>query len=107
MAIDPASAAAAYRANAARITKAVQDAAGMEAPDQTKSNFMDLVKSTVEGAITSNQNAENLSREAIAGRAELSDVVTSVAQAEVTLNTVVAIRDKVISAYQEIMRMPI
>jgi flagellar hook-basal body complex protein FliE len=35
------------------------------------------------------------------------DVVTAVAEAETTLQTVVAVRDKVISAYQEIMRMPI
>jgi flagellar hook-basal body complex protein FliE len=34
-------------------------------------------------------------------------VVTSVANAEVTLQSVIAIRDKVVSAYQEILHMPI
>jgi flagellar hook-basal body complex protein FliE len=37
----------------------------------------------------------------------LVDVVTAVAEAETTLQTVVAVRDKVIAAYQDIMKMPI
>ena len=40
-----------------------------------------------------------------AGKAELVDVVTAVANAETTLETVVALRDRMISAYQDIMRM--
>jgi flagellar hook-basal body complex protein FliE len=43
----------------------------------------------------------------MAKKAELVDVVTAVTQAEITLETVTAVRDKVISAYQDIMRMPI
>ena len=43
----------------------------------------------------------------IAKQAELADVITAVSNAEVTLQTVVAIRDRVIQAYQDIMRMPI
>jgi flagellar hook-basal body complex protein FliE len=34
-------------------------------------------------------------------------VVTAVAEADLTLQTVVAVRDRVIEAYQNIMRMPI
>jgi flagellar hook-basal body complex protein FliE len=41
------------------------------------------------------------------GKAELIDAVTAVSSAETSLQTVIAIRDQVISAYQEIMRMPI
>jgi flagellar hook-basal body complex protein FliE len=41
------------------------------------------------------------------GKAELIDAVTAVASAESSLESVIAIRDQVISAYQEIMRMPI
>ena len=50
---------------------------------------------------------EKLSAQSVAGKAELTDVVTAVTSAELTLQTVVAVRDRVISAYQEIMRMPI
>jgi flagellar hook-basal body complex protein FliE len=43
----------------------------------------------------------------VAGKAELIDVVTAISSAEASLETVMAVRDQVISAYQEIMRMPI
>ena len=39
--------------------------------------------------------------------AELVDIVTAVSNAEVTLETVMAVRDRVIAAYQEIIKMPI
>ena len=44
---------------------------------------------------------------AAAGKANITDVVTAVSSAEVTLQAVTAVRDRVISAYQVIMRMPI
>ena len=43
----------------------------------------------------------------ITGKADIVDVVNAVNQAELTLNTVVAVRDKVVAAYQSIMNMPI
>ncbi len=41
------------------------------------------------------------------GKANIVDVVTAVAETEVAVETLVAVRDRVISAYEEIMRMPI
>ena len=41
------------------------------------------------------------------GQADLVNVVTAVAESEAALETLVAVRDKVIQAYEEIMRMPI
>ncbi len=43
----------------------------------------------------------------VAGQADIVDVVNSVNAAEITLDTVVAVRDKVVAAYQSIMNMPI
>ena len=40
-------------------------------------------------------------------KAELIDVVTSISSAQQSLETVMAVRDQVISAYKEIMAMPI
>ena len=42
-----------------------------------------------------------------AGKANIVDVVTAVAETEVAIDTLVSVRDKVIAAYEEIMRMPI
>ncbi|MDF3856313.1 flagellar hook-basal body complex protein FliE [Paracoccus sp. P2] len=44
---------------------------------------------------------------AMTGKTETHDLVHSIAQAEIALETVVAIRDKVVEAYQEILRMPV
>ena len=44
---------------------------------------------------------------AIAGTGSLTDVVSAVSKAELALQTTVAIRDRVVQAYQDIMRMPI
>jgi len=44
---------------------------------------------------------------AIAGKTDLSSVIAAVANAELTLQTVVAVRDRMVQAYQEVMRMPI
>ena len=48
-----------------------------------------------------------MSAKGIAGTADLREVVTAVTNAEVTLQTAIAIRDRVIRAYQDITSMPI
>ena len=44
---------------------------------------------------------------AVQGKGDMIDVVTAVAETEVALQSMVSIRDRVISSYEEIMRMPI
>lgn len=41
------------------------------------------------------------------GKGDLVDVVTAVAETEVAVETLVSVRDRMIQAYEEIMRMPI
>ena len=53
------------------------------------------------------KNSEKMAFEAVAKKADVVDVVTAVANAELTLNTVMNIRDRVMSAYQEIIKTPI
>ncbi|MHA1539182.1 MAG: flagellar hook-basal body complex protein FliE [Alphaproteobacteria bacterium] len=69
--------------------------------------FSDLLKSSMNNVVEQGQNAEQMSQKLIAGEADLLDVTNAVNNMEVTLQTVIAIRDKVLTAYQEIMRMPI
>lgn len=70
-------------------------------------SFVGMVNDSLKSAIQTGREAEELSLKQISGEADLKDVVTAVANAENTLETVVAVRDKVLSAYQEILRMPI
>ena len=69
--------------------------------------FGDILKSAMSDVMKSSKNAETQIANQMQGKAQLIDVVTAVSSAETSLNTVMAIRDQVISAYQEIMRMPI
>lgn len=70
-------------------------------------DFGDLLKSVMTDAMQASKNAETQITNQVAGKAELVDVVTAISSAEASLETVMAVRDQVISAYQEIMRMPI
>jgi len=101
MAINPVQAIKAFDA-AARL-----GGAGMEARETPKSTFMEMLGKVAQDSIDSSKQAETLTEQAVVGQAELLDVVNAVANAEVTLQTVVAVRDRVMSAYQEILRMPI
>ena len=42
-----------------------------------------------------------------AGKANMVDVVTAVAETETAVQTMVSVRDKVIAAYEDILKMPI
>ncbi|WP_428247575.1 flagellar hook-basal body complex protein FliE [Ferrovibrio sp.] len=69
--------------------------------------FGDLVRQALNSTVEAQQKAETLSTQAVNGKADVTEIVTAVTNAEVALDTVIAVRDKVINAYQEIMRMPI
>ena len=83
-------------------------AQGMEPRSADPGNsFADMVGESMRSAIHAGREAEGLSALGIAGKADLNDVVTAVNNAEITLQTVLAIRDRVVQAYQDILRMPI
>ncbi len=88
---------------------AANSGAGMEPRDAKASggDFLALVKDAAGSAVEAGKQSEAATMQAIAGNADVSQVVTAVANAEVTLQTAIAIRDKVIAAYQDISRMPI
>ena len=69
-------------------------------------NFASLVRNAINEAVKIGQHSEKLSMDAMTDRADLSKVVTAVAEAEVTLQTAVTVRDKVLEAYKDIIRMP-
>ena len=74
---------------------------------QAASGFGKMVQDALSNTYSQTKNAENMMAQQQAGKVELIDAVTAVASAETSLQSVIAIRDQVISAYQEIMRMPI
>ncbi|MDD9912545.1 MAG: flagellar hook-basal body complex protein FliE [Alphaproteobacteria bacterium] len=76
--------------------------------EQTHQAFGDLVKQAVGNVVETQKNAESLAVAAAEGEdIPMHQVIQAVSEAELTLQTMVTVRDKTIEAYQEILRMPI
>jgi flagellar hook-basal body complex protein FliE len=71
------------------------------------SDFSAFLKGAVDSVAQSGKNAEAQALSVANGKADIVDVVTAVAESEAAMETLVAVRDRVISAYEDIMRMPI
>ena len=70
-------------------------------------DFGSMLMGAVNGVSATGGRAEAQTLQAASGRANMVDVVTAVAESEAAMETLVAVRDKVIAAYEDIMRMPI
>lgn len=95
-----ANAAAAYANAAARPT-----AEGMG--PREAGDFSAALEQAARSAVGTLRRGEDMSALAAVGKADLTDVVQAVTNAEVALQTLTAVRDKVVTAYQEILRMPV
>ena len=73
----------------------------------SENSFSDMIKESTKNVSNQISRAENLSMESLVNQADVTDVVTAVTDAEMTLRTVIAVRDKLIEAHQQIMQMPI
>lgn len=87
--------------------KLAQEAAEAPLQENNKASFSDLIKEAVGAAEKTQYQAEAIQMESLTGKVELTDLVTAITNAELSLNTVVAVRDRVINAYQDIIKMPI
>jgi flagellar hook-basal body complex protein FliE len=105
--INPAGAASAYAQAAGRVLGDAAGAGATAGPVMPGPSFADLVRDSVGDAVNTSKVSETASIKAISGKADVVDLVTAVNDAEMTLQTVIAVRDRVVQAYQEIMRMPI
>jgi flagellar hook-basal body complex protein FliE len=95
---------------AAKAYASIQDSAPLGG-DKTKgvgdSSFGQLVQNAINDAVSQSKSAETQMSNQVQGKGSLIDVATSISSAQSSLETVMAVRDQVISAYQEIMRMSI
>jgi flagellar hook-basal body complex protein FliE len=107
----PAIAAAAYQSAAAigqsSAGAAAAGATGPGALGAGAGDFSNFLQTALKDGIGTMKQGEAAAGNQVAGKANIVDVVSAVNQAEITLDTVVAVRDKVVQAYQSIMNMPI
>jgi flagellar hook-basal body complex protein FliE len=102
----PAVAANAY-ASLARLTDPASGLAKVIGGEQGGANFTSMLKDAMNAVTEAGQKSDAQAQSMAAGKANIVDVVTAVAETEVAVNALVSVRDKVINAYEEIMRMPI
>ena len=82
----------------------IKSAAGASKPDDsTGPAFGDILKQSIQGAVDLQHKSEKVSGAALAGKADMTDVLQAVTDAEMALNTVLAVRDKVVQAYRDVM----
>ena len=81
--------------------------ADIKPADDSKVGFADMVAQNVQGVVELGQVSDQASLDLVSGNANIVDVVTAIAETEIAIESMVTIRDRVIKAYEEIMRMPI
>ena len=100
MAVNMGAAVNAY-ANAAKI------ASNTPPPAKGGESFGKMLQDAASSLTDTLNKSEQASLQAVTGNADLASVTQAVTDAQVALQTVVAVRDRVISAYQDIIKMPI
>lgn len=75
--------------------------------DGGEGSFGGMVEAMVTNTAAQLREAEKASALQVAGKGDLIDVVTAIGAAETALDTMVAVRDRVVGAYTDIMRMQI
>jgi flagellar hook-basal body complex protein FliE len=78
---------------------------GGQAP--ANNSFGDTVQQAMQQAVKTGHDAEDQAAQALKGGGNLTDVVVALSHAQMTLQSATAIRDRVVQAYQDIIKMPI
>lgn len=75
--------------------------------ETTGPSFGDVLKNAAQSAIDAQHTSEKVSAAGVVGKADMTDVLQAINNAEVALNTVLAVRDRVVQAYEAVMRTSI
>ena len=70
-------------------------------------DFGKFLTDQLQGVMDAGKASDQMQLDLLNGKGNVVDVVTALSQTELAMQSMVAVRDKVISAYEEIMRMPI
>jgi flagellar hook-basal body complex protein FliE len=100
-----------------KLTNALAANRRLEANDENSSlaglsgvgapKFSNMVEESVNTVLAQGRHAEVQARDALSGRGNMLELTTAVIASEASLEKLVAIRDKVIGAYEDILRMPV
>ena len=85
---------------------AMQAETGRDTPDAQRTPGRYAAEAAADFATTL-RNAEETARDAMVGKADPHALVQALSQTELAIEAAVTVRDKVVEAYQEILRMPV
>lgn len=97
----------------ARLARMTDPAAGLAKPGAVSDvagdgpSFGKMLKDALGSVVEAGRASDAQSRALVTGKANIVDVVTAVAETETAVQALVSVRDKMINAYEEIIRMQI
>ena len=107
----PFNAATAAYGNASRLinqaAKPSTDLTALANPSSGGGSFADMLAQQVQGVVNAGKTSDAMAIDMVNGKANVVDMVTALSETEMAIESMVTVRDRVISAYEEIMRMPI
>jgi flagellar hook-basal body complex protein FliE len=80
---------------------------GLGAAPGSGPNFSAVLKTVIDSVSEAAQKSDAQAQAVANGKANMVDVVTAVAETETAVQTLVSVRDKVIAAYEDILKMQI
>ncbi|GBQ70601.1 flagellar hook-basal body protein FleE [Ameyamaea chiangmaiensis NBRC 103196] len=83
------------------------DTDGSSSGTDAVDNFGSVLNSAVQGAIDQGHTADRLTAQGLSGGGDVTSIITAVSRAQLALQTTTTIRDRVVQAYQDIMKMSI
>jgi flagellar hook-basal body complex protein FliE len=91
----------------ASLARMMDSGAAGKGPEAADPSFNSVLKDAVGSVIDAGRKSDAQTVAMASGKANVMDVVTAVAETDVAVSTLVSVRDKVISAYEDIMKMAI
>ena len=103
----PASAAANAYAALQRMGEQTAKISSVAPTDNTGPSFSGMLKDVINSVADSAKKSDAQTQAVAVGKANMVDVVTAVSETETAVQALVSVRDKVIAAYEDILKMPI
>jgi len=94
-------------ANAYATAARILDSGGAKGSESKDTSFSAVLKEAVSSVLETGRKSDGQTVAMASGKANVMDVVTAVAETDVAVSTLVSVRDKVIAAYEDIMKMAI
>ena len=91
----------------ASLAKLIEQPGAGKGADAGGPSFSALLKDAIGSVVDAGKKSHAQSVAMASGKANVMDVVTAVAETDVKVSTLVSVRDKVIAAYEDIMKMAI